>query len=165
MQTSHETVALYTIAVDGTDLDPREADFVHEIHITDFLRLPDVCSLTVGYPAGAQGNPFRDLDASAFTIGARLEVKLGSTEENRSRSLFKGEIVTLEPFFETGGATLVVRAYDRSHRMLRTRRQRAFSNQTVSDVVARICREYGLTAHTDPSGDALPHLFQSNETD
>jgi phage protein D/phage baseplate assembly protein gpV len=164
-QTSRETVALYTIAVDGTELDPREADFVHEIHITDFLRLPDVCSLSVGYPAHAQGNPFRDLDSSAFRIGAGLEVRLGSTDENRTKSLFKGEIVTLEPSFETGGATLVVRAYDRSHRMLRNRRQRAFSNQTVSDVVTRICREYGLTAHTDPSGDALPHLLQNNESD
>ena len=30
---------------------------------------------------------------------------------------------------------MVVRAYDKSHRMMRTRKQRTFVNQTISDIV------------------------------
>ena len=35
---------------------------------------------------------------------------------------------------------MVVRAYDRSHRMMRSRKQRTFLNQTISDIVKKIGR-------------------------
>jgi phage protein D/phage baseplate assembly protein gpV len=163
--TSKETVALYLITVGGTELDPAEANLVHEITISDYLRLPDVCALVVGYPAQPQGNPFQGLDDTAFVVGAELEVRLGSTGDMRTQRLFKGEIVTVEPSFQAGGVSLVVRAYDASHRMLRTRRQRAFTNQTASDIVERICGEYGLSSSTDSSGPPLDYVIQFNETD
>ena len=165
--TSKDTVPLFTIRIDGADLDPAEANFVHEIKVTDFLRLPDVCTVAVGYPAKSpdQGNAFQALDDSQFEIGAELEVKLGSTDESTTQTLFKGEIVTVEPTFQSGSVAMVVRAYDKSHRMLRTRKQRAFTNQTVSDIVQKICGEYGLSASTDASGDPLDYVIQHNETD
>lgn len=164
-QTSRHTVARYTVVIDGTALDPREADLVEEIQITDFLRLPDVCSVSVGYPPQPSGNPFQALDDSALIIGAQLEVRLGSTESLTTQTLFKGEIVTIEPDFQAGGVALVVRAYDRSHRMFRTRKQRAFTNQTVSDIVEKICGEYRLTAQVQSSGAPLEYVLQHNETD
>ena len=164
---SKDTVPLYTIKVDDTELEPTEANFVHEIKVTNFLRLPDVCTLAVGYPAKKkdQGNPFQPLDDSSFKIGAKLEVKLGSTDETTTQTLFKGEIVTMEPDFQAGGVAMIVRAYDKAHRMLRSRKQRAFTNQTVSDIVTKICGEYSLSADTDASGDALDYVIQHNETD
>ena len=36
---------------------------------------------------------------------------------------------------------MVVRAYDRSHRMMRSRKQRTFLNQTISDIVKKIAGE------------------------
>ena len=54
-ETSKDTVPLYRILVDGSEIDPEEANFVHEIKITDWLRLPDVCTLQVGYPARIEG--------------------------------------------------------------------------------------------------------------
>ena len=60
---------------------------------------------------------------------------------------------------------MVVRAYDKSHRMMRARKQRTFLNKTVSDIVSQICREYGFSASTTPSGGPLDSILQHNETD
>ena len=142
---SQVLVPLYRILVDGQELDPVEADAVHQIKITDFLRLPDICTLQVGYPADDGPDPFKELDDSKFQVGAELEVKLGGTDDRVTKSLFKGEIVTVEPDFQAGGASMVVRAYDRSHRMMRSRKQRTFVNVKISDIVRRVCQENGLT--------------------
>jgi len=164
-ESSKDTVPLYRILVDGREIDPLEANFVHEIKITDWLRLPDVCTVSVGYAAQADGNPFQSLDDSGFSIGAQLEVKLGSTDETTTESLFKGEIVTVEPDFHAGGVSMIVRAYDRSHRMMRARKQRTFANQTTSDIVRKICGEYGFSASTQSSGAPHDIVIQHNETD
>ena len=60
---------------------------------------------------------------------------------------------------------MVVRAYDKSHRLMRSRKQRAFLNKTVSDIVEQIAGEYGLSATTDSSGGPLDFVLQNNETD
>jgi phage protein D/phage baseplate assembly protein gpV len=162
---SRTLVPLYRIVVDGADLDPVEADFVHQIKITDFLRLPDICTLQVGYPAATEGNPFQKLDDSKFQVGAALEVKLGSTEDRTTKTIFKGDIVTVEPDFQAGSASMVVRAYDQSHRMMRSRKQRTFKDVTISDIVKKVCSEHGLSARVAASGAKLDVVVQNSETD
>jgi uncharacterized protein involved in type VI secretion and phage assembly len=163
--TSQENVPLYVIRIDGADLDPAEMDFVHEIKITNWLRMPDVCTLQVGYPANLEGPPFQPLDDSQLEIGRQLEVKLGSTGESTTQSLFKGEIVTVEPDFHAGGVAMVVRAYDKTHRMMRTRKQRSFQDQTTSDIVKKVCQQNGISVAVKASGDPHDFVLQHNETD
>jgi uncharacterized protein involved in type VI secretion and phage assembly len=155
---------IFTVRIDGNNLTDREADAVHEIKITDWLRLPDVCTVAVGYQADAVRG-FADLDGSAFKVGAELEVKLGSTEETTTQTLFKGEIVTVEPTFQAGHVAMVVRAYDRSHRMMRSRKQRTFLNQTIPDIVKKVARDSGITVKAMASGGPLDFVLQHNETD
>jgi phage protein D/phage baseplate assembly protein gpV len=163
---SQVLVPLYRIIVNGQGLDPVEADAVHQIKITDFLRLPDICTLQVGYPADDPSDPFKDLDDSKFEVGAPLEVRLGGTEDRVTKSLFKGEIVTVEPDFAAGGASMVVRGYDSSHRMMRSRKQRTFANVKISDIVKRICQENGLRAVVQQDrGGPLEIVVQNSESD
>jgi phage protein D/phage baseplate assembly protein gpV len=163
--TSSVTVPLFKILVDGDEIDPVEANNVHEIKITDWLRLPDACTLAVGYQAKTEGNPYQPLDDSKFEVGASLEVKLGSTEDRTTQTLFKGEIVTVEPDFQAGSVAMVVRAYDRSHRMMRARKQRAFLNKTISDIVKEVAQAYNFSVSTKSSGGPLDFVLQHNETD
>jgi phage protein D/phage baseplate assembly protein gpV len=158
------TVPLYRVMVDGAEIDAREADCVHEIKITDWLRLPDVCTLAVGYPLDEQGT-FRLLDSTKFKIGAELEVKLGSTDQRTTQTIFKGEIVTVEPDFQSGSVAMVVRAYDKSHRLMRSRKQRAFLDKTISDIVKQVGGEYGMSVSTGATGGPLDFVLQHNETD
>ena len=162
---SSDHVPLFSIRINGQDLDPVEADFVHEIKITNWLRMPDVCTLQVGYPASSIGEPYGSLDSSKLQIGSDLEVKLGSMGESVTQTLFKGEIVTVEPDFHAGGVAMVVRAYDRTHRMMRTRRQRSFIQQKSSDIIQSVCSEHGIRADVTASGDVHEFILQHNETD
>ena len=60
---------------------------------------------------------------------------------------------------------MIVRAYDKSHRMMRARKQRTFKNQTVSDIVKKVASEHGLSVSSEASGAPLDLVFQHNETD
>jgi uncharacterized protein involved in type VI secretion and phage assembly len=163
---SSVTVPLFKILVNGQEIDPAQANTVLQIKVSDFLRLPDVCTVAVGYPGDADTDPFQQLDASPFKVGAPLEVKMGSTDDNTTQTLFKGEIVTLEPSFDSGSVAMIVRAYDRSHRMLRARKLRAFNKQSIGDIVTSICGDYSISvSEADSSGGLLDYVLQCNESD
>jgi uncharacterized protein involved in type VI secretion and phage assembly len=162
---SEKNAPLFKIEIEGQALDPTEMNFVRDIKITDWLRLPDVCTVSVGYPRRNEGEPYQDLDKTAFVIGKSLVVKMGSVEETTTQQLFKGEIVTVEPDFQAGGVAMVVRAYDRSHRMMRSRKQRTFLNQTISDIVTSVGNDSGISISADSSGGPLDFVLQHNETD
>jgi phage protein D len=156
---SKEHVALYTITVDGAEIPQQQRDRIKEIRVVNNLRLPDVCTIDVTYPK-ADG-----IDSHPFEIGKMLEVRLGAKEEQATETLFKGDVVTLEPSFGSGGVALTIRAYDRAHLLHRSRRVRIFQNQTASDIVQSICDENGLSCETDASGSPYEFMMQDNLTD
>jgi uncharacterized protein involved in type VI secretion and phage assembly len=162
---SQRNAPLFKIEIDGQPIKQTEMNAVRDIKITDWLRLPDVCTVAVGYEHKTEGNPYEDLDNTPFVIGKSLVVKMGSVEETTTQQLFKGEIVTVEPDFTAGGVSMVVRAYDRSHRMMRARKQRTFLNQTISDIVKTVGNESGISISTQSSGAPLDFVLQHNETD
>src|ERR671937_339520 len=67
--------------------------------------------------------------------------------------------------FGAAGVELLVRGFDRSHLLLRSRRVRTFQNQTASDVVEKIVTEAGFQADCDPSGEPHEFIQQDNESD
>jgi uncharacterized protein involved in type VI secretion and phage assembly len=156
---SKEHVALYTVTVDGAELPPAQRDRVKEIRVVNNLRLPDVCTISVTYPK-ADG-----IDTQPFTIGDMLEVRLGAKDKQATETLFKGDIITLEPSFGSGGVALLVRAFDRAHLLHRARNVRTFQNQTASDIVQQICSENGFSCQCESSGPAYEFIMQDNVTD
>jgi phage protein D len=158
-QTSEYFVALYDIRVDGAAIDADLAARTKDIRIVDNLRLPDTCTFSVLYEAPDE------LDAHPFEIGSKLEIRLGAMEDISAKPIFKGEVVTVEARFGSGSIQLDVRAYDRSHRLQRSRRTRTFQNMTVSDVVEKVLGEGGFRASCQSSGGAHEFIQQTNETD
>jgi phage protein D len=157
-------VALYAVLVDGQEIPQEISSRIHEVRVLNYLRLPDVCTFTASFAKGRDGQR-EPIDAHPFDIGRTLEVRLGAREALTTASLFKGEIVTLEPRFGAGGVELLVRGFDRSHVLLRSRRVRTFQNQTASDVVEKIVTEAGFEADCDPSGEPHEFIQQDNESD
>jgi phage protein D len=162
--TAEKHVALSSIQVDGAELDEELSRRVREIRVQSYLRLPDVCTLVASFPKGKPGSD-EPIDQHPFDIGKKLEVRLGAREGLTTTSLFKGQIVTLEPRFGAGAVELLVRAFDRSHVLIRSRKVRTFQNQTSSDIVAKIVKEAGFQATCDSSGDPHEFIEQDNETD
>ena len=162
--TAERHVALYTILIDGEQLDERLANRIREVRILNYLRLPDVCTFTATFARPTDGTP-QPVDEHPFAIGSRLEVKLGAREELTTKTLFKGDVVSLDADFGPGSIELLVRGLDSSHALQRSRHVRTFQNQTASDIVEKIVHEAGFDSRTDPSGDPYEFLQQDNETD
>jgi len=157
-------VALYSILVDSQPIDEKLANRVREVRIVNYLRLPDVCTFTATFAKQSNGSP-QPIDQHPFSIGSQLEIKLGAREELTTKTLFKGEIVSLDADFGPGSIELLVRGFDRSHALQRSRHVRTFQNQTASDIVEKIVRAAGFDSQTDPSGDPHEFVQQNNETD
>ena len=162
--TTEKHVALYTVLVDGAQIDEELVRRIREIRVQNYLRLPDMCTFTASFPKGQPGQD-EPIDRQPFEIGKKVEIQLGARESLTMTTLFKGEIVTLEPRFGSGGVELLVRGFDHSHVLLRSRRVRTFQNQTSSDIVSKILKEAGFSAECDSSGEPHEFVQQNNETD
>jgi phage protein D/phage baseplate assembly protein gpV len=157
--TSREHVPTYEILVDGGEIAQEHRDRIKEIRVVDHLRLPDVCTVSIQFPK-AEG-----IDSQPFEIGKQIEVRLGAREKEAPETLFKGDVVSLEPIFGAGGCSLTVNAYDRAHLLHRSRRVRVFQNQTATDIVRKVVSEHGLQFQGESSGEPYEFMQQDNETD
>src|ERR1044071_4718137 len=101
-----------------------------------------------------------DVDAATviLDIGRANPPSLGDAVEVRGgESIFKGEIVGIEPLYVGGESKVVIRAFNRLHRLTRGRRSRTYEKKTDADIVSRIAVDNGLVA-----GPALPELNVSD---
>jgi phage protein D/phage baseplate assembly protein gpV len=158
-ETSREHVPTYEILVDGGEISQEHRDRIKEIRVVDHLRLPDVCTVSVQFPK-AEG-----IDSQPFEIGKKIEVRLGAREKEAPETLFRGDVVSLEPVFGAGGCALTVNAYDRAHLLNRSRKVRVFQNQTATDIVKKVVGEAGLSFEGESSGEPYDFMQQDNETD
>jgi phage protein D/phage baseplate assembly protein gpV len=158
------SVALYSVLVDGAPLDETTSRRIREVKVLNYLRLPDMCTFMLSYEKGKEGQD-EPIDSNPFDIGKPVEIKLGAREELTTSTLFKGEIVTLELNFGPGSVELLVRGFDRSHVLLRSRRVKTFQNQTSSDIVSSIVSAAGFEPQCDDSGEPHEFMEQDNETD
>ncbi|MBN1261981.1 MAG: VgrG-related protein [Anaerolineae bacterium] len=145
------------IKVDGQAIDTTIDASLIEWIIDNDLRLPDMISLRF------DADDLTMVDDDTFKIGKSLEVTLNSN--NTDKTLFKGEITAIEPVFGDGHVELVVRGYDKSHRLYRGKKTRVFANMTDSDVVTKIAQEAGLSADVDSTSATHEHVWQNNQTD
>jgi phage protein D/phage baseplate assembly protein gpV len=164
VSTSDHNVALYSILVDGAELEEELSKRIREVKVQSYLRLPDMCTLAAVYQKGQPGED-QPIDGHPFDIGKQLEVRLGAADALTTTTLFKGHIVSLELNFGAGGVELLCRGFDRSHVLIRSRRAQTFQNMTSSDIVTKLVQAAGFTADCDDSGDPHDFMQQDNETD
>jgi len=162
--TSDHNVALYAVLVDGGEVSEDLAKRMREVKIQSYLRLPDMCTVATMFPKAQPGED-QPIDDHPFEIGRQLEVRLGAADALTTTTLFRGQIVSLELNFGAGGVELLVRGFDSSHVLIRSRKVRTFQNQTSSDIVEKIVKEAGFEADCDSSGEPHEFMQQDNETD
>ena len=65
-----------------------------------------------------------------------------------------------------GGALVVLRGYDKAHRLYRGRKSRTFANQTDQDIARTIARDHGLQADIAATPSvAHEYVIQNNQSD
>ena len=140
------------ISLNGTEV---PEDEVLRFSIDMDLNQPDMAVITLVNRGNRHSN--------AHAQGDSVEVKVTKDK----KSIFKGEIVGIEPIYAAGeDSKIIIRAFNRMHRLLRGRKSRTFQDQTDSDVVNTICGDHGLSG--DCGSDVSishKHLYQHNQTD
>lgn len=105
------------------------------------------------------------LDEGTFDLADTVEIT-GETADGQKASLIVGEITALEPQFEEGmTAVLVVRGYDKSHRLYRETKSRAFINHKDSDIARKIAQSGQLTTEIEETHTVYEHIYQNNLSD
>lgn len=163
-QGPHAPVPAFEILVNGSTLAVGAAAHIVQLSVEEDTELPDMFSLEI-VASEELGDPFAWVDdESLFAVGASVEVKMGYADQ--LTSMFRGEITGLEPSFNADRLpALVVRGYDRRHRLARGRRTRSFVKKKDSDIAAQIAREAGLTPDTSDSGVTHDYVLQADRTD
>jgi phage protein D len=137
------------------------------VDVDDSLELPDMFVIHMSDPG------IEMLNADVFKLGDSIEilakVEAGPTPgaaAPQQKSLMKGEITNIEVDFNSSQrTTFVVRGYDRSHRMVRARKSRAYLQKTDSDIATELAQKSGLQANVTATSVVYPYLFQHNQTD
>ena len=152
-------VAAVEIRAGGRPLDPSIVARLLEARVQDNLMLPDAFSLRLRDP------DFQLVDGTLFDPGVKVELRFAGDGAPAPAEPFQGEVATIAPQFESEGCVLVVRGYDVSHRLYRSRTTRTFQDMTASDIASKIVGEAGLPVQVQPTSDVYPFEQQSNETD
>lgn len=158
-----QAAAVPTVRLGGAPLQPPLDDKLSRIAVEGQRNLPWMCVVEFWDEGGEV------VDHPMLRPGQALEVTSDATADDPSQrslgALFSGEIVGIEAAFTEEGASCVVRGYDKSHRLHRTRRTRTFLMQTDQAIAAEIAQECGLVAKADPTAPPHPYLCQRDQTD
>ena len=148
-----------TILIDGSKVPESVLSQLAEIVIDQHVLLPDMFTIRLY-------NPHLELlDKGPFDLTKEITIKAANAKEKRF-TLIKGEITALEPHFGEGMVSeLVVRGYDKSHRLYRKSKSRAFLNKKDSDLAEEIARDAGLTPEVDVTQTVYDHVYQHNQSD
>lgn len=149
----------FELYLSGTKARPEITKDMLDCTVENSIHLPDVCTFRL------YDTKFQWLDATEFKEGTEVEIKAGSEEDTTPATLFHGEITALEmDMAALGTPTVLVRCYDRSHRLHRGRYSRTFVNVTDSDIVQQVGSEMGFTVTSDPTSIVHDWVMQDNES-
>ena len=100
---------------------------------------------------------------NATKIGDSLEVKTGNPPE----SIYIGEVVGLEPHFKGGGkTTLLIRAMNRLHRLLRGKKSITFMDKDDQKIIQQVLGDHSLSlAWKYDKSITYKHVYQHNLSD
>jgi uncharacterized protein involved in type VI secretion and phage assembly len=160
MPAANTTVSQIEIKIDGTALTNDTMNLLQEVVVDQSTSLPHMFTLH-----------FRDhqmelIDDAKFKPTKPVEISVVRMDDEQSMLIFKGEITAVEPQFREGMLLeMIVRGYDKSHRMYRQVKSRTFMNKKDSDIASEIAGEYGLSTEVETTTAVYDHVFQHNQTD
>lgn len=155
----------FNILINGSLLSVEPETHVTNVTVDDDTQLPSMFTFElVNSEWHTKNLQLIDEQEKLFSLGNAVDIKLGYGDN--LETIISGEITTLEPEFKFNRLPrLIVRGYDRRHRLQRGRNTRTFVQQKDSDIADQIARESGLTPKTEDSKVIHDYILQANQTD
>lgn len=160
---SNPAIPEFDVIINGRALVDAARPFISSILVDDSIGWPSMFALQL------TGSLELDdvhlwIDYEEFAVGNVVEIKLGYGTE--MESLIIGEITGLEPEFVLDRPpTLIVRGYDRRHRLQKGRKTRTFVGLKDSDIASQIAGEAKLRVAAVDSKVTHDYVIQANQTD
>ncbi|HEU4323607.1 MAG TPA: VgrG-related protein [Roseiflexaceae bacterium] len=148
----------FAIKINGTEIAPETRRLLIGAQIDTDLAQPAMFVLRF------HDSDFELIDSTTFTIGDDVTIA-ASDHSGTVKPIMNGEITALEPVLSQRSQMLLVRGYDRSHRLQRGHRTRTFLKQGDADIVGQIARETGLRAEAEGGSERYDYVIQDNQTD
>lgn len=144
----------YAIAVEVKIKEVIEATDLHMFSVEQDLDQPDMATVVIRNENHSH--------TEKYALGDPVEVNIGDDK----KAIFKGEIVALEGAYKNGGETmLIVRAFNKLHRLTRARKSKTYVDMKDSAIVQQIAGEYSLSAQCGTTSITHKHVYQHNQTD
>ncbi|MBN2007534.1 MAG: VgrG-related protein [Anaerolineae bacterium] len=156
-----KTLAQFLIKIDGQDVSSAFMADLDEVVVDTSLYMPTMFTIRL------RDDALKWVDDASLDLGKAVEIsaETGTERGGQSGLLFKGEITGLEPDFSGEGKTiLVVRGYDKFHRLHRGKKTRTFLKTKDSDVAQTLAGEAGLSTDIDATSVTHDYLLQNNQT-
>ncbi|MCJ7623750.1 MAG: VgrG-related protein, partial [Anaerolineaceae bacterium] len=159
MTLPNELASQISIKLDGSDVQSDVIGNLSSLVVDQHAHLPDMFLLRFF------DQNLEMMDSGPFDLTKEVEVVAISTDGTRV-TLIKGEITALEPEFKDGmEPEFAVRGYDKTHRLYRENRSKAFLNVKDSDIASEIAEKVGLQTEIETTSTPYDHVFQNNQTD
>lgn len=146
-----------TVKIGGKELNGED---VHDILVEADLDQPDHAVVTLANQTTKYSETVKE--------GDDLEVKLGFVDGEKQAPVFKGEVIGIEPIYDSRAPQRVlIRALNQLHRLTRGKKSVAYMKVTDKDIVDKVCQAYGLSADygSAPPSTKYEHVYQNNLTD
>jgi phage protein D/phage baseplate assembly protein gpV len=159
MPESSELASQIRVKINGSEVEPDVMGHVLAVEVDQHAYVPDMFTVRLQDP------DFELIDTGPFDLTKEIEIAAQAPDETWI-DLIKGEITALEPEFQEGMiARLVVRGYDKSHRLYREIKSTAHLNKKDSDLATEIAQAAGLQAEVETTSTVYDHIFQHNQSD
>jgi phage protein D len=99
---------------------------------------------------------------TTLKIGDAIEIKVGDS----ATSVYKGEVVGVEPIYKGGEKTrVVIRAMNKLHRLIRVRKSMTYTDKSDRDILSQVLSDAGLQIDWKcKAAMQYKHVYQHNQT-
>jgi uncharacterized protein len=141
------------IQLEGSKVSQAVLGHLIEVQVDQHVHVPDMFTIRLRDP------DLELLDDGPFDLTKEVAI-VSETAVGEKVLLVQGEITALEPQFDANMiAELVVRGYDRSHRLYRETKSRAFINHKDSDLARKIAEEQNLESDIETTSVVYEHVY------
>jgi phage protein D len=158
-------VAEAKIRVAGSNLSQEISAQIIRIEVETSLDVPNMATIMLNDDAN-----LTLIGGTTFKLGDALEISFVDfagtfNRSSTSSTVFVGEITAIEPHFGDRHVTLLVRGYDKRHRLNRQNIPRTFTQVKDSDIISQLASASGLSATVDATPVQHEYIVQPHVTD
>jgi phage protein D len=128
----------------------------HSFSVERDVNQPDMCAVVLANQASFYTSKFKVTDDIEITV-------------DNDESIYKGQLVGIEPSFKGGGKTTVLlRGMNKLHLLSRKRKSVTFTEKKEKDILSQVLGDSGLTIdwkHEKADPIQYKHVYQHNQSD